>query len=165
MAGRKGARVYQMDINTAFLYSPLSEEVYIEQPEGLEVAGKENWVCKLNRALYGLKQSPRAWFSLIALTLVNFDFQQCEADSCIFVHTNANGEKTYITLYVDDFLIAGENRDDITTIKGLLVEMFKMKDLGIVEKFLGMEIEYGEDGSVKLYQEQYLRNLLKRHGM
>src|SRR2546423_4662067 len=74
MAGRKGTKVHQMDVNTAFLYSPLSEEVYIEQPEGLEVPGKENWVCKLNRALYGLKQSPRALFSLIAPTLVNFDF-------------------------------------------------------------------------------------------
>jgi hypothetical protein len=119
----------------------------------------------LNRALYGLKQSPRAWFSLIAPTLVDFAFQQCEADSCIFVHTNANGEKTYIALYVDDFLIAGENEDDIAAIKGLLAERFEMKDLGIAEKFLGMEIEYGEDGSVKLHQEQYLRNLLKRHGL
>src|SRR5205823_11629208 len=83
-------------LHTAFLYSPLSEEVYIEQPEGLELPGKENWVCKLNRALYGLKQSPRAWFSLIAPTLVNFDFQQCEADPCIFIHTNVKGETTYI---------------------------------------------------------------------
>src|SRR5438045_5186891 len=165
MAGRKGAHVHHMDVYTAFLYSPLSEDVYIGQAEGLELPGTENWVCKLNRALYGLKQSPRAWFSLIAPTLVNFDFQQCEADSCIFVHTNANGEKTYIALYVDDFLIAGENEDDIATIKGLLAERFEMKDLGIAERFLGMEIKYGEDGSVKLYQEQYLCNLLKRHRM
>src|SRR2546423_9100174 len=165
IAGRKGAKVHQMDVNTAFLYSPLSEEVYIEQPEGLEVPGRENWVCKLNRALYGLKQSPRAWFFLIAPTLVDFDFQQCKADSCIFVHTNANGEKTYIALYVDDFLIVRENEDDIAMIKGLLAERFEMKDLGIAERFLGMEIEYEEDGSVKLHQEQYLHNLLKRHRM
>jgi len=133
MAGRKGAKVHQMDINTAFLYSPLSEELYIEQSKGLEVPGKENWVCKLNRALYGLKQLPRAWFSLIALTLVDFNFQQCEADSCNFVHTNTNGEKTYIALYVDDFLIAEENKNDIATIKSLLAERFEMKDLGIAE--------------------------------
>jgi len=165
MAGRKGAKVHQMDVNTAFLYSPLAEKVYIEQPEGLEIPGKENWVCKLNRALYGLKQSPRAWFSLIAPTLVDFHFQQCEADPCIFVYTNVKGEKTYIALYVDDFLIAGENDNDIATIKDRLAGRFDMKDLGIAEKFLGMEIEYGEDGSVKLHQEQYLHNLLQRHGM
>ena len=84
---------------------------------------------------------------------------------CIFVHTNVNGEKTYIAFYIDNFLIAGENEDDIATIKGLPAERFDMKDLGIAERFLGMEIEYGEDGSVKLYQEGYLWNLLKRHGM
>src|SRR5438477_10963763 len=108
MAGRKGAKVHQMDVNTAFLYSSLAEEVYVKQPERLEIPGKENWVCKLNRALYGLKQSPWAWFSLIAPTLVDFDFQQYEADPCIFVHTNVKGEKTYIVLYVDYFLIAKE---------------------------------------------------------
>jgi hypothetical protein len=154
-----------MNVNTAILYSSLVEEVYIKQPEGLEISGKENWVCKLNHALYGLKQSPRAWFSLIAPTFVDFDFQQCEADPCIFVHTNVKREKTYIALYVNDFLIAGENKDDIATIKSLLSERFDMKDLGIAEMFLGMEIEYGEDGSVKLHQEQDLCNLLKRHGM
>ena len=100
MAGRKEAKVHQMDVNTAFLYSSLAEEVYVEQPKGLEIPGKENWVCKLNCALHGLKQSPPAWFSLIAPTLVNFDFQQCEADPCIFVYPNVKGEKTYIALYV-----------------------------------------------------------------
>ena len=151
-----------MDVNPAFLYSPLSEEVYIKQPEGLEIPGKENWVCKLNRALCGLKQLPRAWISLIASILVDFDFQQCEVDLCIFVHTNANEEKIYIALYIDDFLIASENENDIAMIKGLLAERFEMKDLGIAERFLSMKIEYGEDGSVKLHQEEYLWNLLKR---
>ena len=97
--------------------------------------------------------------------MVTFDFQQCEADSCIFVHTNDKGEKTYITLHIDDFLIASENEDDLATIKGLLVERFEMKDLRIIEKFLGIDIEYREDGSIKLHQEQYLCNLLKCHGM
>ena len=98
--------------------------------------------------------------------MVDFNFQQCEADSCIFVHTNTNEEKTYIALYINDFLIAEENKDDIATIKGLLGERFEMKDLSIAERFLGMEIEYGEeDGSVKLHQEGYLRNLLMCHGM
>ena len=57
MASHKGAKVHQMDINTVFLYSSLAEEVYIEQPEGFKIPGKENCVYKLNRALYGLKQS------------------------------------------------------------------------------------------------------------
>jgi len=154
-----------MDVNTAFLCSNLDEVVYVEQPEGFTIPGKEDWVCLLNKALYGLKQSPRAWFQCIAPVLVGFNFQQCESDPCIFVHTNSNGQKTYIALYVDDFIIAGENKDDIATIKRLLSERFDMKDLGIARKFLGIEIEYGNDGSIKIHQNQYIEQLLTRHGM
>ena len=154
-----------MDVNTAFLYSDLDEVVYVEQPEGFEEPGKEDWVCLLNKALYGLKQSPREWFMRIASVLVGYSFKQCDADPCIFVHTNDKGEKTYIALYVDDLLIAGENEDDIAEIKRLLAAEFDMKDLGIAKKFLGMQIEYGVDGSIKIHQEQYIRELLKRHGM
>ena len=65
--------IHQMDVITAFLNSNLKETVYVRQPAGYEVPGKEHWVCKLNRALYGLKQSGRAWFDEIALALIEFD--------------------------------------------------------------------------------------------
>jgi hypothetical protein len=154
-----------MDVNTAFLYSLLDEIVYVEQPEGFVVPGKEDYVCLLKKALYGLKQSPRAWFHLIAEVLVEFDFKQSESDPCIWIHENDKGERIYIALYVDDLLIAGENDDDIATIKRRLSERFEMKDLGIAEKFLGMEIEYGNDGSIKIHQHQYIQQLLECHGM
>jgi transposase InsO family protein len=165
LAGRLDVEIHQMDVNTAFLCSDINEVVYVEQPEGYVISGKEDWVCLLNKALYGLKQSPRAWFQCIAPVLIGFDFQQCESDPCIFIHTNVNGQKTYIALYVDDFIIAGENKDDIATIKRQLSERFDMKDLGIARKFLGMEIEYGSDGSIKIHQNQYIQQLLTRHGM
>jgi len=159
------AKVHQMDVNTAFLNSDIEETVYVEQPEGYEVPGKEDYVCLLRKTLYGLKQSPRAWFQLITTVLVDFDFQQCESDPCIFIHKNENGEHTYIALYVDDLLIAGDNEEDIAKIKRRLSERFEMKDLGIARKFLGMEIEYGKDGSIRIHQNQYIRQLLERHGM
>ena len=59
LAGRK-AEIHQMDVNTAFLYSTLDETVYVEQPEGFEVPGKEDFMCLLRKALYGLKQFPRS---------------------------------------------------------------------------------------------------------
>src|SRR5213078_2277470 len=80
-------------------------------------------------------------------------------------HENANGERTYIALYVDDLIIAGENESEISTIKQRLSERFEMKDLGIARKFLGIEIEYGNDGSIKIHQDQYIQQLLERHGM
>jgi hypothetical protein len=73
--------------------------------------------------------------------------------------------RLYIALYVDDLIIAGENENDILTIKRRLSERFEMKDLRIARKFLGMEIEYGNDGSIKIHQEQYISQLLDRHRM
>ena len=165
LAGRKNAKIHQMDVNTAFLYSILDETVYVEQPEGFIVPGKEDYVCLLRKALYVLKQSPRAWFHLIAEVLVDFDFKQSESDPCIWIHENDKGERIYIALYVDDLIIAGENEDEILTIKQRLSERFETKDLGIARKFLGIEIEYGSDGSIKIHQNQYIQQLLERHGM
>jgi len=92
-------------------------------------------VCRLHKTLYGLKQSLREWFGTIA-SVVNFDFQQCRTDPCIFVNTNAtNGEKTYIALYVDKRIIAGDSDDDIAPVKHLFSEWFDMKDLDIAKKF------------------------------
>ena len=164
LAGRKNTTIHQMDVNTAFLYSPLDETVYVEQPEGFAAPGKEDHVCLLQKALYGLKQSPRPWFHVIAEALVDFDFQQSTSDPCIWIHENG-GKRIYIALYVDDLIIAGDNDEDIVTIKQRLSERFEMKDLGIARKFLGMEIEYGSDGSIKIHQNQYVQQLLDRHGM
>jgi hypothetical protein len=156
LAGHKKAKVHQMDVNTAFLYSFLDELIYVEQPEGFAVPGKEDYVCLLRKALYGLKQSPRAWFHVIPEVLTDFDFKQSESDPCIWIHENTRGELTYIALYVDDLIIAGENEAEIATIKQRLSERFEMKDLGIAKKFLGMEIEYVSDGSIKIHQNQYI---------
>ena len=106
-----------MNVNTEFLYSPLGEIVYMEQPEGFTVLGKEDYVCLLRKALYSLKQSPHSWFHIIAELLNDFDFKQSESDSCIWIHKNTSSELTYITLYVDDLIIAGENDAEIASIK------------------------------------------------
>ena len=153
-----------MDVKTAFLCSKLKETIYVRQPEGFVVEGKEDWVYRLERSLYGLKQSSREWYKTITPVLEDFGFVRCESDHSIFVLTR-NGYTTYIALYVDDLLIISENDDDLAEVKRRLTEKFEMKDLGVARKFLGMEIEYGDDGSIKLHQDQYIQGLLKRHGM
>src|SRR5438552_17949221 len=154
-----------MDVIMAFLNSDLKETVYVRQLEGHVVPGKEHLVCKLNRALYSLKQSGPAWFDEIALALIEFDFEMCESDHSIFVHTNSKGLKTYITLFVDDFFISSEDNNDLVEIKRRLSEKYEMKDMGIARKFLGIQIEYGDDGSIKIHQEDYICDILARHGM
>src|SRR5580692_6089547 len=97
LAGRN-AKIHQIDVNTAFLYSSLEETVYVEQPEGFVAPGNKDLVCLLRKALYGLKQSPRAWFHIIAEVLADFDFKQSESDPCIWIHENSKREHIYIAL-------------------------------------------------------------------
>jgi len=165
-AGRrfKGRKIHQMDVKTAFLNSKLKERIYIRQPEGFEVEGKEDWVYLLKRALYGLKQSSREWYRTITAILAEFGFVRCKSDHSIFMLTR-DGFTTYLALYVDDLLIISENDDHLAEVKRRLAEKFEMKDLGVAKKFLGMEIEYGDDGSITIHQDRYIQSLLRRHGM
>ena len=83
----------------------------------------------------------------------------------IKLRVDPTGTHYCIALYVDDLIIAGENKVDIATIKGQISERFNMKDLGLARKFLGMEIEYGSNCSIKIHQQQYIQQLLTYHGM
>ena len=73
LAVKKGLKMHQMDVKTAFLYGELEEEVYMRQPEGFVVEGQEHLVCKLNKSLYGLKQSPRCWNHVLDEQLQSMD--------------------------------------------------------------------------------------------
>jgi hypothetical protein len=164
IAAGLGLKVHQMDVVTAFLYGELQDTVYVKQPEGYEVPGHEDWVYLLKRALYGLKQAPLVWYDNIKAVLQGFEFVRCESDHGIFV-TIRNGYRIYLAVYVDDLLIMGQREEDIDEVKDLLKNRYQMKDLGVARRFLGMDIDYAEDGSIKLHLERYLSALLERHGM
>jgi hypothetical protein len=74
-----GWKIHQMDVKTIFLNGIIEEEVYIEHPHGFEVHGSDSHVCRLKKAFYGLKQSPRAWYSRIDTYLQQMDFVKSEA--------------------------------------------------------------------------------------
>ena len=95
-----------MDVTCAFLNGELEEEIYIKQPEGFEVKGKEHLVCKLRRSIYGLKQSPRCWNAILNGKLERMGFSQTKEDPCI--HLAQHGEPFIIGVYVDDILLAGK---------------------------------------------------------
>ena len=73
-----------MDVKTAFLNGILEEEVYIEQPQGFKVYGRDSHVCRLRKELYGLKQAPRAWYSRIDSYLQQLGFEKSEADPNLY---------------------------------------------------------------------------------
>eukprot|EP00253_Pinus_taeda_P024371 PITA_24371 len=81
-------KIYQMDFKSAFLNGVLKEEVYVEQPPGYEVDGQEHKVCKLKKALYGMKQAPRAWYSRIDAYLIENGFDKCDGEPTLCIKEN-----------------------------------------------------------------------------
>ena len=130
----------QMDVKTAFLHGDLEEEIYITQPDGFKVAGKENWVCKLNKSLYSLKQSSRQWYKRFDQFMIDQNYTRSSFDHCVYFRKLQDGSFIYLLLYVDDMLIASRNQGEICILKAQLSKEFEMKDLGEAKKILGMEI-------------------------
>jgi hypothetical protein len=123
VAANEGMDLMQFDVSTAFLYGSLDEVIYMEQPEGYHDG--TNKVCKLLRSLYGLKQAPRCWNKRIGEFLKKQGFEQSEADPCLFTKTTANG-KIILAIYVDDGLIAFNNKSDVMEFVTMLQNEFKV---------------------------------------
>ncbi|RVW52614.1 Retrovirus-related Pol polyprotein from transposon TNT 1-94 [Vitis vinifera] len=104
--------LYQLDIKNAFLHGDLVEEVYMEQPPGFVAQGESGLVCRLRRSLYGLKQSPRAWFGRFSSVVQEFGMLRSTADHSVFYHHNSLGQCIYLVVYVDDIVITGSDQDD-----------------------------------------------------
>ena len=101
--------------------------------------GKDNYVCKLKKPLYGLKQSPRKWYKRFDSFILLHGFKRSEYDTCVYIKI-IDGSHIYLLLYVVDMFIAAKSRVEITTLKKLLSSEFDMKDLGAAKKILGMKI-------------------------
>lgn len=155
----------QLDVKTAFSHGELEEEIYMDQPEGFIVPSKENYVCKLKKSLYGLKQSPRQWYKRFDSFTLLHGFNRSEYDNCVYIKI-IDGSHIYMLLYVDDMLIAAKSKKEITTAKKLLSSEFDMKDLGVAKKILGIEITRDrKSGLLFLSQYNYINKVLQRFNM
>jgi hypothetical protein len=131
----------QMDVKTAFLNGGLDEDIYMCQPPGFEDSKYPDWVWKLLKAIYGLKQAGRQWNKTLNdyLWKEGFDFVRSEADYSLYVLRK--GDKTiWLLIYVDDMLLASNCRSFLDGFKAALSKHFEMKDLGEAHHFLGMHI-------------------------
>ena len=157
--------LHQMDVKTAYLNAPIDCEIFLEQPEGFEIASSSNdvLVYKLKKSLYGLKQSGRNWNSLLHSYLLENSFTQSDVDNCVYVK-HLDGKMIVIVIWVDDLIIAASDDSLLCDTKNMLKERFKMKDLGKLSHFLGIDFEQG-DGYVKVNQKEYLCKVLARFGM
>ena len=136
------------------------------QPDGFKVVDKENWVCKLNKSLYGLKQSPRQWYKRFDKFMMDHKYTRSKYDPCVYLHKLQDKSYIYLLLYVDDMLIASKSQDEINKLKAQLSKEFEMKDLGEAKKILGMEISRDRKrGKLCLTQKQYLKKVLQQFGI
>jgi len=158
--------IEQLDVKTAFLHGELEEEIYMEQPEGFKVPGKEDLVCRLKKSLYGLKQAPRQWYKKFDSFLVDHNFKKTKNDHCVFIKRYESGDFRILLLYVDDMLIVGQDRNKIAALKKDLGESFAMKDLGQARQILGMKITRDRPKKLLwLSQERYVERVLERFNM
>lgn len=151
-----------LDVETAFLNGEIDQEIYMNQPEGFISESNENKVCLLKKAIYGLKQSSRIWNLKVKKLLLELDFQQSSYEPCIFFK-NVNKNIIIVAIYVDDFLICSNCTILKTNLKEELSKQFKIKDLGPVKYFLGLNIEQNKENNIiKVNQKEYILELLDK---
>ena len=155
--------LHQMDVKSAYLNAPIDCILYMEQAEGFQVNSEVKLVYKLNKSLYGLKQSGRNWNNMLHTYLLENNFVQNAVDHCIYTMKNEN-EMVIILVWVDDLIIAATNDELLSKIKQMLNDKFHMKDLGTLSYFLGISFEQGE-GYVKMNQTKYLLKILEKFEM
>jgi hypothetical protein len=166
LAASLDLEIEQMDVKTAFLHGDLEEEIYMEQPEGFRVKGKEDYVCRLKKSLYGLKQAPRQWYKKFESVMEEQGYRKTTSDHCVFVQKFPDGDFIILLLYVDDMLIVGMNSSRIDRLKKQLSQSFAMKDLGPAKQILGVRIQRSrKDKKLFISQEQYIEKVLERFNM
>ena len=135
--------IHLIDVDSTFLNSnlPDGEDIYLKQPPGYVVKGKEDHVWCLIRALYGLKQAGHLWYKKLKSILVKMDFKVLHLDSCVFIHRK-NLNTTFISSHVDDLGLFCNSKKEIATVKSEFLKHIKIKDLGEIKTILRIEINH-----------------------
>lgn len=163
LAARNEWEVHHLDVKSAFLNGRLYEEVYVNQPEGYIKEGQETKVYKLYKALYGLRQAPRAWYTQLNKCLEKLGFLKCPLEHAVYTKKEGS-ESLIIGVYVDDLIITGTSVSNIVQFKKQMSHEFEMSDLSKLSYYLGIEVKQGKD-SIELKQLAYAKKVLERAGM
>ncbi|KAL9271200.1 Retrovirus-related Pol polyprotein from transposon RE1-like protein [Drosera capensis] len=155
--------VRRLDVKNAFLHGHLTEEVYMRQPSKFIHSIFSSHVCHLHKALYGLRQTPRAWFHRFSSFLFRSGFTQAKSDTSMFVYRR-HSQVIILLLYVDDIVVTGSSHTLLSSFISVLSSEFTMKDLGDIHYFLGIQVLRTRTG-LFLSQEKYILDLLRRFGL
>jgi hypothetical protein len=137
--------MFHLDFFTTFLNSKFSHQVYMRQPRGFKVQSQESQVCLFNRALYGLKQSPNEWFKKIDKYLKKLFLKQSFFGGNLY-YIKHGAKIVIIVLYVDNLFVTGNDLPKIQWLKTQLMTRFKMTDLGLITKYLGLQFTKTDEG-------------------
>jgi hypothetical protein len=129
LAAQEDWHVHHMDVKSAFLNGDLKEEVYVHQPPGFAIPSKEGKVLRLRKALYGLRQAPRAWNAKLDSTLKGMGFEQSPHEAAIYLQ-GSGGKALLVGVYVDDLVITGTNDAEVAAFKEEMKATLQMSDLG-----------------------------------
>ncbi|CAI7869704.1 unnamed protein product [Closterium sp. NIES-53] len=162
-AANRGWRIKQMDITTAFLNGIILEELYMLQPEGLDDGSGR--VCRLKKAIYGLKQAPHAWYHKLEETLLAGGFKKSECDHSLFL-LQEKEQFLMLLVFVDDILLFSKSAAMIERVEEMLEMQFKCSKMGDVKYYLGMHVERDLDkGVLRLHQRKYCEGLAEKYGL
>jgi len=155
--------LHQMDVHNAFLHGDLAEEIYMSPPPSLRRQGENHLVCRLHKSLYGLKQASHQWFAKFSEAICSAGYIQSRVDYSLF--TSKQGESfTALLIYVDDILITGNDLARIAATKQFLHNHFRLKDLGILKYFLGIEVSASKKG-IFISQRKYALEIIADAGL
>ena len=168
MAVKERLDMRLMDVVTAYLYGSLDADIYMKVLDGLKIPNmgaqdtRSMYSIKLQRSLYGLKQSGRMWYNRLREYLLKQNYVNNEICPCVFIKKLLNGF-VIIAVYVDDMNIIGTPKE-LDEARSCLTKEFEMKDLGQIKYYLGLQIEHLPKG-VFLHESNYVKKVLKKFYM
>lgn len=189
LAAQENMDIRQYDITTAYLNGILDEEVYMEPPKWLEETlryivenkkGGDPWlkkakmmfddlmesdkVCRMRKALYGLKQAGRVWHERFDKELRALGATPTLSDPCIYLMKSKDEKLIIIVIYVDDILVMCQDTEEILKFGKQLSKIFNVKDIGKLERCLGMDFIIDEKG-ILVHHKNYIEEILERFQM
>ncbi|GJW34514.1 putative ribonuclease H-like domain-containing protein [Tanacetum coccineum] len=152
----------EMDVKSAFLYGKIEEEVYVCQPPGFEDLEFPEKVYKVEKALYGLLQAPRAWYETLFTYLLDNGFQRGQIDKTLFIK-RIKSDILLVQVYVDDIIFGSTKKELCTDFEKLMHKKFQISSMGELTFFLGLQVTQKDDGIV-ISQDKYVDEILKKFG-
>ncbi|GJT85846.1 retrovirus-related pol polyprotein from transposon TNT 1-94 [Tanacetum coccineum] len=156
-------KLFQMDVKSVFLNGFINEEVYVAQPSGLIDFEKPDHVYKLKKALFGLKQAPKAWYDRLKAFLIKHEYKMRMVDNTLFTKKKSSN-LIIVQIYVDDIISGSTCQDMYDEFAKIMHDEFEMGMMGELNFFLGLQIEQMEDG-IFFNQSKYIKEMLKKFGL